>query len=68
MMICAPMTTQIKGYPFKVPIAGARPSAVLADKVKRVDWVARKVQYKGQLTAAELEQIQRVVAALIGRP
>jgi mRNA interferase MazF len=51
-----------------VPIAGAKPSEVLADKVKRVDWVARKVQYKGQLTAAELEQIQRVVAALIGRP
>jgi mRNA interferase MazF len=51
-----------------VPIAGAKPSAVLADQVKRDDWVARKVQYKGQLTTAELEQIQRVVAALIVRP
>lgn len=68
MMICVPMTTQIKGYPFEVPIAGAKPSAELADQVKRVDWVARKVQYKGQVTAAKLEQIQRVVAVLIGRP
>jgi len=27
------MTTQIKGYPFEVPIASAKPSAALADQV-----------------------------------
>ncbi|MNF87139.1 mRNA interferase MazF [compost metagenome] len=37
MMICMPMTTQIKGYPFLVPIASAKPSAALADQVKSVD-------------------------------
>jgi mRNA interferase MazF len=51
-----------------VPIASAKPSAALADQVKSVDWLARQVQYKGHVDAAELEQIQRVVAALIGRP
>jgi mRNA interferase MazF len=27
MMICMPMNTQIKGYPFEVPIASTKPSA-----------------------------------------
>jgi mRNA interferase MazF len=34
LMICCPMTTQIKNYPFEVVIAGATPSVVLADQVK----------------------------------
>jgi mRNA interferase MazF len=37
LMLCCPMTTQIKGYPFEVLVAGAKPSAVLADQVKSVD-------------------------------
>ncbi len=32
LMICCPMTTQIKNYPFEVLIAGAIPSAILADQ------------------------------------
>jgi mRNA interferase MazF len=31
LMICCPLTTQIKNYPFEVIVAGPRPSAVLAD-------------------------------------
>ncbi len=34
LMVCCPMTTQIKNYPFEVVIAGPSPSAVLADQVK----------------------------------
>ncbi|MCE3543402.1 endoribonuclease MazF, partial [Escherichia coli] len=30
LMLCCPMTTQIKKYPFEVLIAGDRPGAVLA--------------------------------------
>ncbi len=41
LMLCCPMTTQVKGYPFEVLIAGARPSAALADQVKGLDWVVR---------------------------
>src|SRR5438067_5546814 len=40
LMVCCPMTTQIKNYPFEVVIAGASPSAVLADQVKSLDWRA----------------------------
>lgn len=37
LMLCCPMTSQVKGYPFEVLIAGARPSAALADQVKGLD-------------------------------
>ena len=38
LMLCCPMTTQIKSYPFEVLIAGATRSAVLADQIKSLDW------------------------------
>jgi len=66
LMLCCPMTTQIKGYPFEVQIAGETLSAVLSDQVKSLDWRARKAQYKGTVSFAELTQVRRKAAALIG--
>jgi mRNA interferase MazF len=68
LMLCCPMTTQIKGYPFEVVIAGAKPNAVLSDQVKRVDWQARQATRKGAATAAELSEVRRRAIALIGKP
>lgn len=65
-MLCCPMTTQIKGYPFEVQIAGARPSAALSDQVKSLDWVARKANRKGKVSAAELAEVRAKIAALLG--
>jgi mRNA interferase MazF len=47
MMICCPMTSQIKGYVFEVVVTRAPPSAVLADQVKSLDWRARGAVRKG---------------------
>nr|WP_280971436.1 endoribonuclease MazF [Cupriavidus gilardii] len=66
LMLCCPMTTQVKGYPFEVIIAGSKPSAVLADQVKSLDWKARKAQYKGAIAPAELAEVRRKVTALVG--
>lgn len=66
LMICCPMTTQIKNYPFEVLIAGPLPSAALADQVKSLDWHKRRAQRKGAVTAAELSEIRAKVRALIG--
>lgn len=66
LMLCCPMTTQIKGYPFEVSIAGAKPCAVLADQVKSVDWVARQAVRKGQVSADELALVRGKAAALLG--
>jgi mRNA interferase MazF len=68
LMLCCPMTTQIKGYPFEVLIAGRMPSAVLADQVKSVDWQGRRAERKGKVTAAELSSVRRKAQTLIGQP
>lgn len=49
LMLCCPMTSQKKGYPFEVVISDdpQRPSVVLADQVKNLDWKARKAVKKG---------------------
>jgi mRNA interferase MazF len=49
LMLCCPMTSQRKGYPFEVVIEmdTDRESVVLADQVKSLDWKARKAVKKG---------------------
>ncbi|CNF38397.1 endoribonuclease MazF [Yersinia kristensenii] len=66
LMLCCPMTTQIKGYPFEVLIAGTRPSAVLSDQIKSLDWRKRKAVRKGHVSALELAEVRAKSKALIG--
>ena len=65
LMICCPMTTQIKNYPFEVLVAGAPPSVVLADQVKSFDWRVRKAKRKGAVSAEELAEVRAKIVALI---
>jgi len=65
LMICCPMTTQIKDYPFEVRIAGAAPSVVLADQVKSLDWRTRKAKRKGAVSLEELAEVRAKILALI---
>ena len=67
LMLCCPMTTHIKGYPFEVLIAGERPSAVLSDQIQSLDWVSRKASHKGKVTPDELAQVRLKASALIGK-
>ena len=69
LMLCCPMTTKVKGYPFEVPIApegtNDRPSVVLSDQVKSLDWRARRARRKGQVTEIELATVRARAMALI---
>jgi mRNA interferase MazF len=67
LMLCCPLTTKRKGYPFEVPIDDTRDSAVLADQVKSLDWRARKAKAKGKVSAEELSAIRGKARILIGR-
>lgn len=66
LMLCCPLTTQIKGYPFEVTIAGKPLSVALSDQVKSLDWKARQAQKKGKVKPAELAAIRVKAKALIG--
>lgn len=66
LMVCCPMTTQIKNYPFEVVITGTQQSVVLADQVKSLDWRSRNATQKGRVSPAELADVRAKIRALIG--
>lgn len=65
-MVCCPMTTRTKGYPFEVHIVGTHPGVVLADQVKSLDWRVRGATRKGQVSDVELADVRAKILALIG--
>lgn len=65
LMICCPMTTQIKNYPFEVIISGDPVSVVLADQLKSLDWRVRKAIRKGVVSPDELAEVRAKIMALI---
>jgi mRNA interferase MazF len=66
LMVCCPMTAQIKNYPFEVVVAGESPGAVLADQIKSLDWRKRRARRKGMISADELADVRAKIRALIG--
>jgi mRNA interferase MazF len=66
LMVCCPLTTRIKNYPFEVMIGDDQTSVVLSDQVKNLDWRARHAVRKGRVTEEELGQIRVKLRALIG--
>lgn len=65
MMICCPMSSQIKGYPFEVVVSQA-PSAILTDQIKSLDWKARDAKRKGSVPTAVIDEVRAKVGALLG--
>jgi mRNA interferase MazF len=66
LMICCPLTTQIKKYPFEVYIGGMPPSVVLADQVKSLDWRNRDAKPKGRVSPDQMAEVRAKIHALIG--
>ena len=66
LMICCPVTTKIKGYPFEVALAGDPASVVNADQVKSLDWRVRDARRKGRVDGGELAEIRQKLKLLIG--
>jgi len=68
MMVCCPITNQVKNYPFEVLIRGNRnvTGAILSDQIKNLDWQARKARYKGKVSDDELAETLGKIRALLG--
>lgn len=66
LMLCCPLTTQSKGYPFEVNISDARRSVALADQIKSLDWRARNAVKKGNATTDELNAVRARAKVLLG--
>lgn len=66
-MLCCPMTSQKKGYPFEVVVSDSPDgtSLVLADQVKSLDWKVRKAVRKGTASDAVLAETLSKLHALL---
>lgn len=65
LMLCCPMTTRIKGYPFEVSLGADDDGVVLADQVKSLDWRARRVRYKAKAPASAFAEVRAKLSVLI---
>jgi mRNA interferase MazF len=68
LAILCPITSQVKGYPFEVPIPDGLPveGVVLSDQAKSLDWRARGAEFACKVgrdsTEAVLQRLGRLVA------
>lgn len=67
LAIFAPVTSQIKGYPFEViiPAGLSVTGAVLTDHLKSLDWRARKAERICSLSTTTIRQILQRTALLL---
>jgi len=66
LLVCVPITSQIKGYPFEVLLSGTEVfGAALADQVMNLDWRLREARYKSKISLPEIQEIKAKLAALL---
>jgi mRNA interferase MazF len=69
LALFCPITNQVKGYPFDVPLPAGSPVAgvVGADQVRSLDWRARKASHIGAVSEEVVAQVlQRLQTLLAG--
>lgn len=67
LMLCCPITTQVKGYPFEVAVEGTAKvrGVILADQVKTLDWEVRNAEKKGKVAKMVLEEVVDKIRAIL---
>jgi mRNA interferase MazF len=68
LVVVCPITSQVKGYPFEVPIPPSSKvtGVVLADQIESIDWQARKARLILQLPDHVTEQVLLKLQTLLG--
>ena len=66
LMVCCPLSTQIKGHPFEVrtQVDGVD-CAVLSDQVKSLNWKVRKAKKKAVVPADVMLHVKAKMKALL---
>lgn len=67
-MLTCPITNQVKGYPFEVPVvSGANnvSGVVLADQVRSLDWSQRNAVKLAYVTTQCLQDVSMKIKALL---
>ena len=66
LLICVPLTSRIKGFPFEVEFQdGSIQGVALADQVKSLDWRVRNAQRKGKTDNEVVNRIRTKIKLLL---
>ena len=66
LMLCCPLTTVIKGYPFEVLTQlNDQTGVILADQVKSLDWHARRAKKAGVVERMVLDEVLAKLEVLL---
>ena len=66
LMLCCPLSTKIKGYPFEVhTVLNGQAGVVLSDRVKSLDWKVRKARKKGSVPEAVMREVRARIKPLL---
>ena len=68
LAIVCPITNQMKGYPFEVPIPEGQKirGVVLADQVKCLDWKVRRARRVQTAPRSVLDTVRQYIALILG--
>ena len=67
LAVLCPITNQIKGYPFEVPLPGGLPvtGVILSDQLKSIDWRRRNASVIARLPNETVGEVLRKVGTLL---
>ncbi len=67
LAILCPITSQVKGYPFEVPVPSGLKvmGVVLSDQVKSLDWRVRKAEFVCRLPRATTREVLDKLGTLL---
>ena len=66
LMVCCPLSSKIKGYPFEVVTSvDGVDCAVLSDQVKSLDWKVRKAKKKAAVNAEVMLHVRAKIKTLL---
>ena len=66
LCLCVPITSKIKGYPFEVAIMLEKPSVILSDQVKSIDFQARNAEFITKADKSTLHEVIGNIRQLLG--
>ena len=65
LLVCCPVTSRVKGYPFEFELPGGLPvsGVALADQIRSVDWLGRRATFICELPEQVLRDTLDAVAS-----
>lgn len=65
LCLCVPITSKIKGYPFEVALVLDKPSVILSDQIKSIDYFARNAEFIKKADESTLQEVRNNIIQLL---